>query len=288
MVSGSADGGIRVWELATAREKAVLPGFVDPVSALVFTPDSKLLASAPAADTPPSREPVIKVWDVAAGKEKFTIRDLPADVPVLAVTPDGKKLRAWLAVGSAPAVETYDLAGGKSEGSFTLPDHEQNMRCLSFTADAAAVVFGNDSGVVRLCDVARKEKLGADLPAHAAEVRDLALSTDRKTLVTGDIKGQVKVWDVARREAVHTLAAHKLSVAAIVLSPDGKRFATVGMDNVVKLWDTRSGKELRAWDMHRPTRGPDHPFVRSVAFTPDDKYLATANADTTLYLLECP
>jgi WD40 repeat protein len=56
---------------------------------------------------------------------------------------------------------------------------------------------------------------------------------------------------------------------------------------VIKLWDVATGKELRAWDLHLPVQ-QNKPFVRALAFTPDGKQLATANANTTVYLLECP
>ena len=47
------------------------------------------------------------------------------------------------------------------------------------------------------------------------------------------------------------------------------------------------GKELRQWDFHVPTQA-ERPFVRGLVFTPDGKQLATANGNTTVYLLECP
>jgi hypothetical protein len=48
-----------------------------------------------------------------------------------------------------------------------------------------------------------------------------------------------------------------------------------------------TGKELRSWDLRVPVQ-PEKPFVRGLAFTPDGKHVATANGNTTLYLLECP
>jgi WD40 repeat protein len=135
--------------------------------------------------------------------------------------------------------------------------------------------------------VAKQERVGADLPAHAEAISDLMLTPDKKTLVTADKLGQVKVWDVAKREARHTIPAHTKMVVAFAMSPDGKRFATVGMENVVKLWETDGGKELRRWDLHVPYQ-KDKPFVRTLLFTPDGKGLATANGDTTVYLLTCP
>src|SRR5205823_1456850 len=125
------------------------------------------------------------------------------------------------------------------------------------------------------------------LPAHAEPIVDLALTPDKKTLLTADKVGNVKIWDVAKREALHTLKAHQKQVVSFAMGPDGKRFATVSMDNVLKVWDTVTGKELRAWDLRVPYQA-NKPFVRALTFTPDGKRLATGNADTTVYLLDCP
>ena len=66
-------------------------------------------------------------------------------------------------------------------------------------------------------------------------------------------------------------------------SPDGKLFATYGDDNVIKVWDM-DGKELRRWDLGK-NQGM---LVINLAFTPDGKQLVTANANTTVYILDLP
>ncbi len=119
---------------------------------------------------------------------------------------------------------------------------------------------------------------------------DLALTPDKKILVTGDAGGDWKVWDLGQRKALHTFTAHKQAIVSVVMSPDGRRFATAAADNVVKLWDRATGKELRQWDLHVPVLAisDPKPFVRAIVFTPNGKQLVTGNADTTLYLLDCP
>jgi hypothetical protein len=58
------------------------------------------------------------------------------------------------------------------------------------------------------------------------------------------------------------------------------------LDNCVKVWDA-AGKELRNWPM--PAVGPDqHGLVTQLIFTPDGRYIVTANANTTLFMLQVP
>ena len=106
--------------------------------------------------------------------------------------------------------------------------------------------------------------------------------------MTADDAGAVKVWQLPQRKLLHTIAAHKHEIRAVAMSPDGRRFATVALDNVIKLWDRDSGKELRQWDLHLPVLSDPRLFTSAMAFTPDGKQLAIGNADTTVYLLDCP
>ena len=71
------------------------------------------------------------------------------------------------------------------------------------------------------------------------------------------------------------------------VSADGKYAASAGQDNVIKLWDVATGKELRRYPIAVPVQERGG-FVSQLAFTPDGRHLVTANANTTLYLLDLP
>jgi WD40 repeat protein len=257
--------------------------------ALAFTPDSKKLISATKNDH------TLKIWDTATGKEIRTIRDPGPEheVPVLSVTADGKKLLAWVhdAKDGVELIEVYDLASSKRLESYSA--HERPLASLAYSADGELAATGGVDGTVRIWEVAKKERLpGGDLAAHQDAIFDLIFTPDKKFLITIGNDGQVKVWDISKRtvaklEPTRTLPARKPGVIAFAMSSDAKRFVTAGADNKVILWDAASGKELRTWDYHAPP-GYKKPLLRSLAFTPDGKYVVTANVNTTLFLLECP
>jgi WD40 repeat protein len=167
------------------------------------------------------------------------------------------------------------------------------VRSLAFSADGELAALGGQDGNVRIWQLAKKEHLpGGDLQAHLDSIEDLAFTPDKQFLLTAGNDGKVKIWDVskgslAKLEPARTVAAHEQSIVALATSPDGKRFATIAADNTAKLWDIASGKELRSWQF-KVAANFKRPFVRNLAFTPDGKYLVTANYNAALYLLECP
>jgi WD40 repeat protein len=144
---------------------------------------------------------------------------------------------------------------------------------------------------VRVYDLEKRGELqpGGDWFVYDKKegVADLVFAPDAGVLYVGNDVGDIKVCDVARRQVVRTFKAHDHRVAVLTMSPDGKRLASAGHDNVVKLWDTATARELRRWDMHLPVQQRGG-FVSQMGFTPDGRFLLTANANTTLYLLQLP
>jgi WD40 repeat protein len=198
---------------------------------------------------------------------------------------------AWVANS---IIEVYDIATGAQVSSRSA--HERRITSLTFSADGSMAAMGGEDGSVRVIGVAKLDRLpGGEFPAHQEAVADLMLTPDRKFLVTADRNCQLRVWDLAKLAKAkpgmaapeRTIEGHKAGLAALAMSPTGTRFATAGTDNVVKVWDVASGKELRSWDLSRLS-SPGRAFVRNLAFTPDGKGLATANGNSTLYLLELP
>jgi WD40 repeat protein len=113
-----------------------------------------------------------------------------------------------------------------------------------------------------------------------------AFSPDGKTLATGSNGFETKLWEVATGREIDRLKGHKRPtetgwIYSLKFSPDGKTLAAG-----VQL---RSGNReqvgaLQLWDLETRTethrlRGFDF-AVWSVAFSPDGRILATANADT--------
>jgi WD40 repeat protein len=85
LASGSDDRTVRLWDVATRKERSALLGNTNPSYCVAFSPDGKTLASG-------NWDKTIKLWDVETGKERATFKGHTGNVRSVAFSPDGKIL----------------------------------------------------------------------------------------------------------------------------------------------------------------------------------------------------
>ena len=286
-------------------------------NSVVFSPDSKILASAsgnwgnsgeiklwdaknfqelatlvePAADfsglafTRDGKTMAAGAWednaivlaDVATAKVKTRLGKHKGRVRSVAFSPDGKSLAAAL---GAPdnSIELWNV--DKSEKRHRLTGHAQGIWSVAYSPDGKTLATGSNDMTVRLWNLeTRKVKL--ILKGHLGAVTHVAFSPDGELLASASIDKTIRLWDVGEGESRKTLNGHDDQVFGVAFSPDGKTLASGGKDRTVRLWDTKTGKQLLVLSRHKGD-------VVSVAFAPNGKLLASAGRDKTIRLWRLP
>ena len=107
LASGSLDGTIRLWEVATRECVATLPGHMEETSDVTFSPDGRTLASV-------NEQHSVKLWHVATRRELISW-DMPAAGAWLRFSPDGKYLAVMTRTNSVHLVEAPPAHEGQRQ-----------------------------------------------------------------------------------------------------------------------------------------------------------------------------
>jgi hypothetical protein len=268
LASGSDDGTVKLWDVASGQELRTLSGHTSAVSSVAFSPDGRSLASG-------SEDYTVKLWDVASGQELRTLSGYTDYTLSVTFSLDGRTL----AFGSFEVVKLWDVASGQELR--TLSGHTAYVESVAFSPDGRTLACGSMDGTVKLWDVASGRELRTLSGNLYNPVWSVAFSPDGRSLASGSHDGTVKLWDVAGGQELRTLSGHTAYVLGVAFSPDGRSLASGSEDYTVKLWDVDSGQELRTLSGHISG-------VSSVAFSPDGCSLASGSHDGTVKLWGIP
>lgn len=238
-----------------------------PVTALVFSPDGKLLLSGGYR--------AVTVRSVPDGRVTRTVECGLAQVHDLAFSPDGKMLAV---AGGTPGSsgEVRLLAWPEGREVARRQEFRDLAMAVAFSPSGSWVAAASADGTARLWPVgeAAASKLieGATGPALCA-----AFDPEGRTLVTGGVDRSLRVVEVPSGRLIQNLTNHLGSIHSLAFRPGaapGREpdCATGSEDRTVRVWQPRIGRMVRIIRQHE---GP----VLAVAWSRDGTRLFAAGTD---------
>jgi WD40 repeat protein/serine/threonine protein kinase len=128
---------VKVWDAQSGQELHSLKGHTGPVRSVVFSPDSKRLASA-------SEDKTVKVWDTQTGNELRTLGGHTNPVHWVIFSPDGKRL---VSVADDNTVKVWDAQTGQELHTF-----RGRFLSVAFSLDGHRLLSGSANGTVTIWD----------------------------------------------------------------------------------------------------------------------------------------
>ena len=254
VVSGSEDGTIRLWDVATSSSLRTMDSR-DGCYWLALAPDGRLLA---ATGGPSGTNPhAIVLWDLATGRRFKTLKEPEEYVGVPVFNPGSSQT---LATSS----HVWNIASGAEVRAY--PDHS----IYAFSADQRVVVA---LGPGKTVDVLDRE---SGKPIHTFTVdsffeQSLSLSPDGRFLAGVAGEKRIAIWDVTTGQTLRTLTVRS-GLRVIQFDRDGSALASGGDEGTIELWETGTGHLLRTLPGHKGG-------TNTIAFSPDGRWLASGGAD---------
>lgn len=249
LASAGMDQLIKLWNLDTGREQLTLAGHTNPVNAVTFSPDGRLVASGGGIPGDlnfgvQGQDYTVRVWDAARGRALHVLSGHTQPVYAAAFSPDGRILASGSGDGT---VKLWDVKTGREIS--TLRWYVYAVMALAFSPDGKLLASGNHDRLI-LWDVATRRMLkridahnNRDSGTDIRSITSVAFSPDGKLLASGSADKTIKLWDVSTGEARGLLATHNSQVKSVAFSPDGTELASASPDTQTKIWDVRARRE---------------------------------------------
>ena len=276
VISGSLDGTLRVWDVASAAPARVLTHGAE-IYDVKSAPAGQIVASS-------GGDARIVLWDISKERQTGAIR-LPKPALAIAFTAAGqivagcrdgivrvidipsRSIRREIAVGGeqlaiavSPDVRRLVTSMPAKVWDFTSGMELLSLRAygdgtIAFAPHGELIVTGERTGGLRVFSPSgeRLQSLPTELERHVIgrtgpeTIRvnmptvAVAFSADGSRVATGGSDRLVRLWTAtaAGLQPLRTIEAHSMSVTGVAFSPDGEWIASSSLDHTVHLSRTR-------------------------------------------------
>jgi len=257
VVSGLADGTVRILRTDFVSEVCRISAHSDRISAICILQDSLVLSG--------SRDGELRLWDLQSGTK---IRSFPAHGRVSAVTATADGL--WIAAGLSDGTLKLWNAGTGAE-IWSSGRHRDRIAAIHATPDGKRLVSASWDGTLRLWDLGSGSEIYC-MAGHTAPVTSVAITRDGLMAVSLSDDGTLKLWDLRRcvGDVVHS--GHTDTVTAICANSQPGQVVSASHDGTIRFWDANSGRESRSMRAHG-----DH--VTALALSLDGRHVLSASRD---------
>ena len=111
LASSSWDKTVRLWDVATGKQKKTLKGHRKSINNIAFSTDGRMLATA-------SRDNTVRLWDTITGKHKKTLKGHTASVSGATFSPDGQTIVTW---SNDRTVRLWNVNNGRFKEALKVP-----------------------------------------------------------------------------------------------------------------------------------------------------------------------
>lgn len=170
----------------------------------------------------------------------------------------------------------FASAGHAAPKPITLKGHKGWVGGVAFAPDGATIATASADGTVKFWDSATGKEQ-ATLEAHSDIVAAVAYSKDGKQFATASFDGTAKVWGAEKRTPVHTFGGARGAVLTVAFNPNGRALAASGIDGAVRVWEL-DGKNEPGGRVQRTHAS----WVNAVTYRPDGEGLASVSSDNEI------
>lgn len=268
LASGVGSGGefrgkIRLWDLHKKALKLTIEEGSEGVTGVMFSFDSKAVISS-------SKDGKIKVWNASTGALEKQIEAHASEVTSLTISRDRKAIASASLDGSIKLWDASTITLKR-----TIAGENDNKNRAEFSPDGKNLIVGNSD--VKILDSTTGDLVRA-LEKKTLSSAAVLFSPDGKTIINigvavgdGAPNTEVHLWNAQTGNFHRKLSGYTAGVLSVLFSPDSLNLIVGDSYKRLAIWSLQTGELVKTI--------PQPADLKSVALSPDGKYLATGGGD---------
>ena len=202
ILSGSLDGTVRLWNVATGAVFRGFHGHSEGVTGVAISGDGVHALTG-------SLDGALTLWDMRIAATLKTLQAHQGKIFAVAFAPDGHHA---VSAGEDRTARVWSLIG---EEVRRFENHTGWVTCLAVSSDQYYAVSGSEDRTLRVWhSVSGRELLCIE--GHTGAVRSVAVSPDGTRILSGSDDGTMRLWD---RAAAGSFAASRVTPTGSAASP---------------------------------------------------------------------
>jgi len=232
-LSGSWDGTLRLWELATGKTRIKFVGHTKDVLSVAFSADNRQIVSG-------SRDKTINLWNTL-GQLKYTINeDGHTDwVSCVRFSPNHNQ-PVIVSAGWDKLVKVWNLTTCKLRCD--LKGHTGYVNSVTVSPDGSLCASGGKGGIAMLWDLNEGRHLSS---LDAGDIIHALCFSPKKYWLCAATASLIKIWDLESKVCVDELKpdlkeqgkkAVPIQCISLAWSDDGSTLYAGYTDNTIRVW----------------------------------------------------
>ena len=274
LISADWHGMTRIWDATTGREVRRFSQLENQIIDAAFTSDGQFLLTL-------NNTGELRRYPLAQPNANPARLNVSSRLTRFATFSYGTRIAIARDDGT---VFIVDIASGEIQLSFKA--HSMAIEDIAVSDDGKKIATASSDDTARVFDATTGSPLNV-LRGHDGQVRSITFNADAKFVITGGDDHSARVWDITSGREHQRLNDHAGPVLSVAASANAHVIATGSTDGIPRLWDVRDGQlliRLRGHDYRAPIANVQGlgASIKSLAFAPDGRTLASASQDRTV------
>lgn len=278
LLTGSLDGAVRLWELATGRLVHLLQLHTGQVDSVTFSADGAQFLTA-------SSDGTARIFNTDSSEQKLVIRDTGALTKAAFGPATSFCSNVVVTAGVSGGLKLWELGSGALLG---IEAADEQIQTFDFSPDGQKLAFAersksyayNTDYRVTILDLKSKQR--RSFKAHRFGIKAVRYNRQGTLLATASADGTARLWNAVSGEEAQPLQTsfRRAQFFDVDFSPDGRWLAAseIGPQMAeAHIFEVATGRRIRSVAGH--SLG-----VARTAFSPSGKRFATAGYDAAVCL----